>query len=306
MANKSMSELSKLSVNMSAFDMPVREGGEASAPHEPGTAPKSSKKRTPGRQPATRAAKLLADAAERHAAGISEIDVSTLFRTDSPVGGTANGNGVPSSNVAPAVPLGGRTKRALDIALSGSTLLLLSPLFVVVALLIYLTMGRPIFFPQARLGFSGRPFFCFKFRTMVNDASTVLKDHLASNPEAALEWSISQKLERDPRVTTLGRLLRRSSIDELPQLFNVLRGDMSCVGPRPIIHDEIARYGRYWRHYTRARPGLSGAWQVSGRNRLSYPKRVALDTHYVRKWSVGRDMWILVRTIPAVLRSDTA
>jgi len=174
-----------------------------------------------------------------------------------------------------------------------------------VALLIYTRMGRPILFPQRRIGFEGRPFACFKFRTMVTDAEGALKSYLAGNPEAAREWSLRQKLEHDPRVTMLGRLLRRSSIDELPQLYNVLSGHMSCVGPRPVVSDELARYGKYRKDYVKARPGLTGAWQVSGRNRLSYRRRIALDSHYVRKWSIWRDLWILIMTIPAVLRSDT-
>jgi exopolysaccharide production protein ExoY len=200
--------------------------------------------------------------------------------------------------------LGGRSKRLLDIVTASTALVLLAPLMLIVTLLIYLMMGRPIFFPQKRIGLGGASFPCFKFRTMVNDADAALARHLEHNPEAAREWLASQKLRHDPRVTTLGRLLRQSSIDELPQLFSVLQGNMSCVGPRPIIEPEIIRYGHYWREYMRARPGLTGVWQVSGRNKIEYKTRIRLDRWYVRRWSIWLDLWLLVRTIPAVMKFD--
>lgn len=204
-------------------------------------------------------------------------------------------------------PIGGLTKRALDIAVASVALVLLAPLLLLVALLIRLTMGSPVIFSHARLGYGGRSFACLKFRTMVNDADTALQDHLVHNSAAREEWQIDRKLRIDPRVTRLGSILRRSSIDELPQLFNVLMGQMSCVGPRPIVAEEIPRYGLAWEDYTKASPGMTGLWQVSGRNRLSYRTRVALDRRYVRRWSAMRDVWILVRTVPAVLRTeDTA
>jgi exopolysaccharide production protein ExoY len=199
-------------------------------------------------------------------------------------------------------PVGGAVKRALDILVAATTLVLLSPLLLVVALLIYATMGRPVLFPQTRLGYDGRTFSCLKFRTMVKDAEAALRSYLDSDPEAAREWLVRQKLKHDPRVTVVGRMLRRSSIDELPQLISVLLGRMSCVGPRPIVEAEIARYGRSWADYKKTRPGLTGMWQVSGRNRLSYRRRVALDRCYVRRWSIWLDLWILIKTIPAVLR----
>jgi exopolysaccharide production protein ExoY len=200
-------------------------------------------------------------------------------------------------------PVGGSSKRLLDVIIAGTALVLLSPLFLIVSLLIYVTVGRPIIFSHRRLGFTGRPFQCFKFRTMVNDAEKALTLHLAENPQAAREWDDTHKLQHDPRITGLGRALRRSSLDELPQLFSVLLGHMSCVGPRPVVDAEMANYGPYWAEYTRARPGVTGAWQVSGRNRLTYSQRVAIDRHYVRTWSLWRDLQILVRTIPAVLRT---
>lgn len=205
-----------------------------------------------------------------------------------------------------AEPIGGLPKRLLDIAIAATALTLLAPLMLFVALLIRLTMGRPILFSQRRAGVQGRQFTCLKFRTMVSDADAALRLHLVNNSQAALEWQMRQKLQHDPRVTALGRLLRRSSIDELPQLICVLKGDMSCVGPRPIVEEEVVRYGPYWLDCIKAKPGLTGEWQVSGRSRLSYERRVALDRYYVRRWSFWRDVWVLMRTIPAVFRTDDA
>jgi exopolysaccharide production protein ExoY len=201
-------------------------------------------------------------------------------------------------------PTGGLSKRVLDIVVVLTSVVILSPLLLLVAASIFFTMGRPIVFSHRRLGFGGRPFQCFKFRTMVNDAEKVLERHLDSNPNAAREWRATRKLKQDPRTTALGQILRRSSIDELPQLLSVLMGHMSCVGPRPVVDAEIANYGEYWDEYTRARPGMTGLWQVSGRNLLPYDRRVAMDRHYVRRWSIWRDLAILIRTIPAVLHTD--
>lgn len=201
-------------------------------------------------------------------------------------------------------PLGGSLKRTLDIFIAGLAILLLSPLLALIALLIRLTMGRPIVFSHTRIGYGGQRFACMKFRTMVKDGDAVLNQHLLGNSAARAEWQRDRKLRNDPRVTRLGRLLRRSSMDELPQLFNVLLGDMSCVGPRPIVDDEAVRYGRAKTEYLSARPGMTGLWQISGRNRLSYRTRVALDRHYVRHWSIWKDLGILMYTIPAVLRAD--
>jgi exopolysaccharide production protein ExoY len=313
-ASKTVSEISRLSANLTAFDLPVHEGGQMTTPHEPVYTPeRPNEKRAESAPPQSRtarAARPRAKPAVKRQAPASETSLSMLIRAASAVDGPAPEAGAfwihddTAPEAAPG-PVGGRIKRILDVAIAGTTLVLLSPLLVMVALLIYMRMGRPILFPQQRIGFEGRPFACFKFRTMVNDAEAALQSYLAENPQAAREWSLRQKLEHDPRVTMLGRLLRRSSIDELPQLFNVLSGHMSCVGPRPVVSDELARYGKHRKDYVKARPGLTGAWQVSGRNRLSYRRRVALDSHYVRKWSIWRDLWILIMTIPAVLRSDT-
>ncbi len=199
-------------------------------------------------------------------------------------------------------PLGGYMKRALDIAIAGSMLLILAPVMLMTAALIYLTMGRPIFYADERVGFNRSVFRCYKFRTMVRNAKDKLAAYLENNPEAAFEWRLTQKLKDDPRVTPLGKLLRKSSLDELPQLVNALCGDMTCVGPRPVTAGELARYGASARYYVKTRPGLTGLWQVSGRSNTSYRYRVVLDRSYVTSWSIWSDIWILMRTAPAVLR----
>lgn len=207
---------------------------------------------------------------------------------------------------APAAdaPVGGRVKRAFDVTIASTTLILMAPTMILIALLIMMTMGGPVFFVQQRVGFKRRLFGCLKFRTMVTDAGDRLADYLAHNPDAARAWRETQKLKNDPRVTWLGHLLRKSSLDELPQLFNVLRGDMSCIGPRPVLQDELNRYGDHDVDYTRAKPGLTGMWQVNGRSKSSYAHRVKCDRYYVRRWSVALDFKILFRTIPAVMKFD--
>ena len=199
-------------------------------------------------------------------------------------------------------PVGGAIKRAMDLVIAISTLMLLAPMLVLIALLIKLTMTGQVLYSQPRVGYRGRIFTCYKFRTMVADADERLQQFLSENPIAAYEWAENRKLMNDPRVTQLGHLLRRSSIDELPQLINVIIGDMSCVGPRPVVAAEIPRYGTYAREYFTSRPGLTGLWQVSGRSSTSYARRIALDRYYARRWSMHLDLAILVRTIPAVLK----
>ncbi len=203
-------------------------------------------------------------------------------------------------------PIGGFWKRAMDIVVAALGLVLLSPLMVTVAVLIRLTMGGPVLFGHRRIGHDGRVFRCYKFHTMIVDAHEALRQYLASKPQAEKEWRETHKLRNDPRITPLGRFLRKASIDELPQLVKVLRGDMSCVGPRPIVADELARCGGNAPDYLQARPGLTGAWQVSGRSSLRYADRVALDAEYVRCWSIWKDLLILVKTIPAVMHFDEA
>ncbi|MCT8999406.1 sugar transferase [Chelativorans intermedius] len=194
----------------------------------------------------------------------------------------------------------------MDLVVAVPALIVSAPLMLVVALLVKVTAGGPVLFAHRRMGFNGRPFDCYKFRTMVANAEDVLRDHLANNPQAEQEWRTDRKLLHDPRVTFLGRMLRKSSVDELPQLFNILRGEMSCVGPRPIMADELQQYGAFSSDYLRARPGLTGLWQISGRSSTGYARRVVLDAQYVRNWSLWGDIAILAWTVVAVMRFEQA
>lgn len=203
-------------------------------------------------------------------------------------------------------PLGGIAKRVLDVVVASAALVAAAPMMIIIAVLIRVTMGGPVLFQHKRICFHGREFSCLKFRTMVKDANAVLEAHFKTNPEAAVEWTTSHKLKRDPRITLLGQLLRKSSLDELPQLFNILRGEMSCVGPRPITHAELERYGSVANDYLNARPGLTGLWQVNGRSSVDYAGRVMLDAQYLRNWSLRSDLVILVRTTGAVIRFEQA
>jgi exopolysaccharide production protein ExoY len=198
-------------------------------------------------------------------------------------------------------PVGGLWKRSLDLTIACAALLFLLPLLVAVAVMVRASDGGPALYRHRRIGCDGREFDCLKFRTMVPNAQEALEAHLRGDPGAAAEWRRTRKLRNDPRVTPLGDVMRKSSVDELPQLINVIRGDMSIVGPRPIVHDEVGRYGPAIDHYFRTRPGLTGAWQVSGRSDTGYGERVALDSDYVANWSVRRDVVIIARTVPAVL-----
>jgi exopolysaccharide production protein ExoY len=198
-------------------------------------------------------------------------------------------------------PVGGAAKRALDIVLASVALLALSPLFVFVAVLLRLTDPGPVFFGHKRVGLGGRSFRCLKFRTMCTDADAVLDRLLASDPAAAEEWQATRKLRNDPRISRVGRILREYSVDELPQLINVIRGEMSLVGPRPVVTAELMRYGNAAVHYLSARPGITGLWQVSGRSDTPYATRIALDARYVTQWSLRGDALILLRTVPAVI-----
>lgn len=197
-------------------------------------------------------------------------------------------------------------KRTIDLAGALLGLLACSWLLLLIAAAVALTSRGPVFFGQRRLGQGGRPFTAWKFRTMVRDAEARLQAYLAEHPEARAEWELTQKLKHDPRVTRLGALLRRTSLDELPQLWNIVRGEMSLVGPRPIVEAEVPRYGACFPLYCQVRPGLSGLWQVSGRNETSYDERVALDAYYVRNWSVWLDLVIIAKTLLVVLRGRGA
>ncbi|OCX67444.1 hypothetical protein A6M27_04755 [Acidithiobacillus thiooxidans] len=200
----------------------------------------------------------------------------------------------------PAVISGQTLKRALDLILAALALLCLSPLLLLVAAAIYLDDRGPVFFKQERIGKRGLPFVCFKFRSMHVDAERIAQQWVQTHPDLAKQFETDCKLRNDPRITRTGRFLRSTSLDELPQLVNVLRGEMSLVGPRPILRREIHRYGFPFSFYTQVRPGITGLWQVRGRACLSFDDRIKLDTEYVQTWSLYRDLRILLWTIPAV------
>jgi Undecaprenyl-phosphate galactose phosphotransferase WbaP len=196
--------------------------------------------------------------------------------------------------------------RILDISL----ILLAAPYlllaFIILAILIKLDSPGPVFYRQIRIGQFGRKFPVFKFRTMVQNADKVLQDYLDKFPELRAEWLATHKLKQDPRVTRLGALLRKTSLDELPQLLNIIIGDMSLVGPRPIVDAEVEKYGKCFDLYIQVRPGLTGLWQVSGRNNTTYERRVELDEYYVRNRSLKLDLQILLKTVLVVLKRDGA
>lgn len=190
--------------------------------------------------------------------------------------------------------------RLLDLAVAGLIFLFVLPLMLVCALAISLSSRGPVIYRQSRIGREGRPFTCFKFRTMVQSAEPAIESLLVEGSAYQEEWAAIYKLRADPRVTSLGRFMRRYSLDELPQLFNVFRGDMSIVGPRPIVADEIHRYGDKFSDYCSVNPGITGLWQVSGRHALTYEERVRLDSEYANNKSLSLDLLILWRTIPVV------
>jgi lipopolysaccharide/colanic/teichoic acid biosynthesis glycosyltransferase len=177
----------------------------------------------------------------------------------------------------------------------------LLPLLVVLTLCVVAQDGGPAVFAHERIGRGGRRFKCLKFRSMVRNADEKLAELLKRDPVARAEWARDHKLRRDPRVTPIGDFLRKSSLDELPQLFNVLRGEMCIVGPRPIVVAEVPRYGRRFEHYCLVKPGITGLWQVSGRNDVSYRRRVAMDSLYARRKNLAWDIQLLVLTAPAIL-----
>jgi exopolysaccharide production protein ExoY len=203
-------------------------------------------------------------------------------------------------------PIGLTPKRIIDVVLALSGIVLLAPLLIICYVLTVITSPGPAVFRHRRVGFNGKHFECLKFRTMVTDAPERLQRLLESDPAAAAEWAVNRKLRNDPRVTPIGDILRKSSLDELPQLFNVLRGDMSIVGPRPVTDEELERYKSSVGAYLACRPGITGLWQVSGRSSTTYEQRVAYDTFYAANWSVALDAKILVVTIPSLLTTDSA
>ena len=192
-------------------------------------------------------------------------------------------------------------KWILDKTLSIVAFVFLLPVMVAIAATVKLTSRGPIFYGHPRLGRNGKKFQCWKFRTMYLDANARLEKILAENPAAALEWKSNFKLRNDPRVTAFGRFLRKTSLDEIPQFFNVFMGDMALVGPRPIVEGEVCRYGKSYGVFSSVKPGITGLWQVSGRSDTDYTRRVALDVEYVLNWSPWMDLWIIFRTGIAVV-----
>jgi Undecaprenyl-phosphate galactose phosphotransferase WbaP len=203
-------------------------------------------------------------------------------------------------------PVNQFVKRIIDQTLSLLLLALLLPVMLLIMLIIRLeSPGNALFFHR-RIGHGGRQFRMWKFRSMRPDANRILEEYLRDHPELGVEWQEKHKLRNDPRVTRVGRILRKTSLDELPQLWNVLRGDMSLVGPRPIVADEVTKYSEWFDLYCRVVPGLTGLWQVSGRSDTNYQKRVDLDSYYVRNWSPWFDIYLLACTFRVVLEGEGA
>jgi Undecaprenyl-phosphate galactose phosphotransferase WbaP len=199
------------------------------------------------------------------------------------------------------LPLPRLTKRCMDLVASIIGGIILLPLFFYLAVAVKMSSRGPIVYYHERIGINGRRFKAWKFRTMFQNADAVLELYLEEHPELREEWERDHKLKFDPRVTRIGKFLRKTSLDELPQLWNVIWGDMSLVGPRPIVEAEIVKYGPYYGLYTMVKPGITGLWQVSGRNNTTYDERVQFDAYYVRNWSPWLDLYLLLRTIRIVL-----
>ncbi|MGF6969721.1 Undecaprenyl-phosphate galactose phosphotransferase WbaP [Paraburkholderia sp. WC7.3g] len=196
-------------------------------------------------------------------------------------------------------------KRTMDVCVASILLVLLLPVLVIIALAVMRDKGNAVY-GHPRIGRGGRTFKCLKFRSMVMNSDKVLAELLATDPRARAEWERDFKLKNDIRITPVGRILRKTSLDELPQLWNVLRGEMSLVGPRPVVQKELVRYGRDVRYYLALKPGITGLWQVSGRNDVDYPTRVALDVKYAMNRSLAFDIGILLRTVKVVFAKDGA
>jgi exopolysaccharide production protein ExoY len=211
-----------------------------------------------------------------------------------------------TANSASLTPIGGSAKRLVDFVLATFGIVILLPLFCLCLLGTFLSSPGSVIFRHRRVGFQGRHFDCFKFRTMAPCVDKPLHGHLSANPQAKQEWEETRKLRHDPRMTLFGTIMHKTSLDELPQLFNVLKGDMSIVGPRPMTDDEIEKYAHRVSAYLACRPGITGPWQISGRSETGYGTRVTFDDAYARNWSLLMDVKIMLGTLPAVLDSDDA
>jgi lipopolysaccharide/colanic/teichoic acid biosynthesis glycosyltransferase len=196
---------------------------------------------------------------------------------------------------------GESVKRLFDVLFSLSVLVFFSPVYLILAALIALSSPGPIFYIQERVGKDHKHFGCIKFRTMVENADEVLEDLIATSPQMRSEFEDNFKLRQDPRITWIGRFLRVTSLDEFPQFWNVLMGDMSVVGPRPLVPEELPKYGKYIDKVLTIRPGITGLWQVSGRNDIPYPRRVQIDVYYVNSCNFWMDLFLIVKTIGVVL-----
>ena len=197
-------------------------------------------------------------------------------------------------------------KRFIDLSIVIVGGMIVLPWLVLFALLIKISSPGPVLYGHTRLGLNGKHFKAYKFRSMVVDAKEQLEIMLESNPKIREEWETNHKLKNDPRVTAIGRFLRRTSFDEFPQLINILKGEMSLVGPRPVVDEEVAKYGEDYNRIFSVKPGLTGLWQVSGRSDTNYAERVAFDTYYLQSWSVWLDLWILYKTVGVVVRGKGA
>lgn len=228
---------------------------------------------------------------ETHSGGYSYSERNELLETGS------NARRTGKADLAKAV---------FDRVFAALALLFFAPFLILISLVIFLGDGGPILFRHKRVGRDGRSFNCLKFRTMANNAEERLSAILASDPKARAEWEANQKLEDDPRITCVGEFFRKTSLDELPQFWNVLRGEMSVVGPRPIVEEEAKHYGEHFEDYLSVRPGVTGLWQVMGRSRTTYTERVAMDVDYVRNRSFRMDLWIILKTIKVMLLRDGA
>jgi exopolysaccharide production protein ExoY len=201
-------------------------------------------------------------------------------------------------------PLARYKKRAFDVAIAACALAFFAPVMAIIAVALLVQDGRPVFYKHKRIGLGGQPFQCWKFRTMTRDSEQRLRQLLESSEACRQQWDSNQKLDQDPRAHRIGAFLRTASLDELPQFVNVLRGDMSIVGPRPIVLDELPRYGDYVEYYLALRPGITGLWQVSRRSDTSYDERVKLDVRYCRSWTIGGDIAIIARTVAVLLTTQ--
>ncbi len=248
----------------------------------------------------------------RHAEDLSSISMSSNLLALSGVlsGGTLAAapetrlsRGVREQSSHPSICL---AKRAFDVVFAFCAILTFLPILLACAIAMKAESAGPLFFRQRRLGTNGQPFQILKFRTMVPNAETVLSAYLALDPKAKAEWEADRKLRNDPRITRAGAIMRKFSLDEVPQFWNVLKGEMSIVGPRPIVQAEIQYYGDDFRTYANVRPGITGLWQVSGRNDVSYPNRVGMDCKYVRSWSLAMDFGIILKTVSTVVRAAGA